>query len=126
MSVDKEKLQAKLGQWFSRAKEKYEEELENPDSKVSIVARKLAILNAPGIGHLDSATIVEVNEKISTTVQQKTESIMVQMGMDEPLKETEFGMANPYRTGLEQFLALEEAKKKEQQDAEEEKELIRR
>lgn len=46
--------------------------------------------------------------------------------MDEPLKETEFGMANPYRTGLEQFLALEEAKKKEQQDAEEEKELIRR
>ena len=75
---------------------------------------------------MDAATIVEANEKIVTKVEQKTESIMVQMGMDEPLKETEFGMANPYRTGLEQFLALEEAKKKEQQDAEEEKELIRR
>ena len=48
------------------------------------------------------------------------------MGMDEPLKETEFGMANPYRTGLEQFLALEEAKKKEQQEAEEEREKVRR
>ena len=46
--------------------------------------------------------------------------------MDEPLKETEFGMANPYRTGLEQFLALEEAKKKEQQEAEEEREKARR
>ena len=100
--------------------------MENPDSKVSIVARKLAILNAPGIGTMDSAAIIEANEKISTEIASKTESIMVQMGMDEPLKETEFGMANPYRTGLEQFLALEEAKKKEQQDAEEEKELIRR
>ena len=75
---------------------------------------------------MDSAAIIEANEKISTEIASKTESIMVQMGMDEPLKETEFGMANPYRTGLEQFLALEEAKKKEQQDAEEEKELIRR
>ena len=73
----KEKLSAKLNGWFNRAREKYEEELENPDSKVSIVARKLAILNAPGIGHMDSASIVEVNEKISTEIASKTESIMV-------------------------------------------------
>ena len=34
-------LAAKLGEWFGKAKEKYNEELENPDSKVSQVIRKV-------------------------------------------------------------------------------------
>ena len=34
-----------LSSWFVRAKDKYQEELDNPDSKVSAVKRKLAALN---------------------------------------------------------------------------------
>ena len=50
---------------------------------------------------------------------------MVSMGMDEPLKETDYGMSNPYRTGLTEFLALEEAKEQEERDAEEAAKLKR-
>ena len=78
--------------------------MQNPDSKVSQVVRKLEELK---------------RDNIAKTVDQKTESLMVSMGMDEPLKETQFGMSNPYRTGLSEFLALEEAKEKEERDAEE-------
>ena len=66
----KDKLTAKLSSWFGRAKEKYSEELENPDSKVNIVKRKLASLN----------------EDLSTSkISEKTESVMVTIGIDEPL-----------------------------------------
>ena len=40
-----DKLTAQLGSWFNKAKEKYAEELDNPDSKVNAVKRRLAILN---------------------------------------------------------------------------------
>ena len=43
---------------------------------------------------------------------------MVSMGMDEPLQETSYGMANPYRTGLTEFLAQEDAKEYEEREAE--------
>ena len=51
---------------------------------------------------------------------------MVSMGIDEPLQESEFGMVNPYRTGLEQFLAAEEEKEKEEREIEEAMENIRK
>lgn len=73
--------------------------------------RKLAIINEDLNG-----------ESIAKSVDQKTESLMVSMGMDEPLQETKFGMINPYRTGLTEFLAVEEAKEKEEREAEEAKE----
>ena len=57
-------------------------------------------------------------EKIVKKVDEKTESLMVSLGVDEPLQETEYGMVNPYRTGLSQFLAHEEAKEKEKKEAE--------
>ena len=41
---------------------------------------------------------------------------MVSMGIEEPLKETDYGMKNPYRSGLDQFLANAEAKEKLDQD----------
>ena len=47
--------------------------MQNPDSKVSQVVRKLDELK---------------RDNIAKTVDQKTESLMVSMGMDEPLKET--------------------------------------
>ena len=99
----KDKLTAKLTSWFGRAREKYNEELDNPDSKVSIVKRKLAALN----------------EDLTTkNISEKTESALVSMGIDEPLQETEFGMSNPYRTGLDQYLIVEEEKLKKQREAE--------
>ena len=51
---------------------------------------------------------------------------MVSLGVDEPLQETEYGMVNPYRTGLSQFLAHEEAKEKEKKEAEQAREMERR
>ena len=36
-------------------------------------------------------------------------NLMVSMGIDEPLQQTEYGMVNPYRTGLGDFLAQAEA-----------------
>ena len=47
---------------------------------------------------------------ISKTMGEHTENLMVSMGMDEPLQETEYGMINPYRQGLSAFLACEDAK----------------
>eukprot|EP00354_Favella_ehrenbergii_P000965 CAMPEP_0170468334 /NCGR_PEP_ID=MMETSP0123-20130129/11556_1 /TAXON_ID=182087 /ORGANISM="Favella ehrenbergii, Strain Fehren 1" /LENGTH=38 /DNA_ID= /DNA_START= /DNA_END= /DNA_ORIENTATION= len=38
-------------------------------------------------------------------MEEGASSLMVSMGIDEPLKETEYGMVNPYRTGLGDFLA---------------------
>ena len=55
-------------------------------------------------------------KKVDETVKkvdEKTASLMVSLGVDEPLQETEYGMMNPYRTGLSQFLANEEAKEQE-------------
>lgn len=70
----RDKLKAKMSQWFGQAKDKYNEELENPDSKVSAVRRKIATLNE------------DLNaNNISKTVGEHTESLMVSMGMDEPL-----------------------------------------
>ena len=40
-----EKLSAKLSSWFGRAKGIYTEELENPDSKVSQVMRKVSFID---------------------------------------------------------------------------------
>lgn len=40
------------------------------------------------------------------------------MGIDEPLNETDYGMANPYRQGLNQFLEQEESKEKKERDVE--------
>lgn len=100
-------MTAKLSSWFGRAKESYTKELDNPDSKVNAVKRKLASINE------------DLTQKtISKAVEEKTESVMVSMGIDEPLQETEFGMANPYRTGLDEFLKIEEAKEKELREAE--------
>ena len=38
-------------------------------------------------------------------MEEGANSLMVSMGIDEPLKETEYGMKNPFRTGLGDFLA---------------------
>ena len=65
-----EKLTSKLSDWFGRAKEKYTEEMQNPDSKVSQVLRKLDEIKS---------------DNLAKKVDQKTESLMVSMGMDEPL-----------------------------------------
>lgn len=49
-------------------------------------------------------------------VDEGASNLLVSMGIDEPLKETEFGMVNPYRTGLAEFLAQEDAREKELKD----------
>ena len=66
-----EKLTKQLSSWFGRAKGKYTEEMQNPNSKVSQVARKLDELK---------------RDNLVAAVDQKTESLMVSMGMDEPLQ----------------------------------------
>ena len=42
---------------------------------------------------------------------------MVSIGIDEPLKETEYGAVNPYRTGLGDFLAQAESDEREEEAA---------
>ena len=67
----------------------------------------------------------EIDAKdIVSKVEEGAADLMVQMGIDEPLQVTEFGMANPFRTGLSDFLAQEDAKEQQLQELEEAKEKV--
>lgn len=109
------KLKASFSKFFVRAKVKYSEETEDPNSKLSAVKRTITQLN-------DEIT----KDAIVSNIEEGASNLMVSIGIDEPLKETEYGMVNPYRKGLDQFLAQEEErKKKEQEEAEEARERER-
>ena len=58
------------------------------------------------------ANDVKAKEFVSK-VEEQAKDLMVSFGIDEPLQETEYGMVNPYRTGLAEFLAQEEQKERE-------------